>query len=69
MIEKTEVKGSRVFVLVSYDVKAAKKAAKEAMRDAAKKQEAYKSELEARDAFSRLDAAIDKLEGSTGKAK
>ena len=69
MIEKTEVKGSRVFVLVSYDVKAAKKAAKDAMREAAKRQEAYRSELEARDAFSRLDAAIDKLEGTTGRAK
>ncbi len=68
-IEQTEVKGSRVFVLVSYDAKAAKKAAKEAIREAAKRQEAYKSELDARDAFSRLDAAIDKLEGSTGKAK
>lgn len=68
MIEKTEVKDGRVFVLVSYDVKSAKKAAKEAMREAAKRNEAYRSELEARDAFQRLDEAIDKLEGTTGVA-
>ena len=68
MIEKTEVKAGRVFVLVSYDVKAAKKAAKQAMREAAKRNEAYRSELEAQDAFQRLDDAIDKLEGRTGVA-
>ena len=68
-IEKTEVEGNRVFVLVSFDVAAAKKAAKKAMRDAAKLNEAYRSELEAIDAFNRLDEAIDKLEGTTGKAK
>ena len=68
MIEKTEVKDGRVFVLVSYDIKAAKKAAKEAMREAAKRNDAYRSELEARDAFKRLDDAIDKLEGKTGVA-
>ena len=68
MIEKTEVKNGRVFVLVSYDVKAAKKAAKQAMREAAKRNQAYHSELEARDAFQRLDDAIDKLEGRTGVA-
>ena len=38
------------------------------MRDAAKRDQAYRSELEARDAFQRLDYAIDKLEGSTGIA-
>jgi len=69
IIEKTEVFGNRVFVMVSYDVKEAQKAAKAAARDAAKRNEAYKSELEARDAFSRLDEAINKMEGRSGVAK
>ena len=38
------------------------------MREAAKRNEAYRSELEAQDAFQRLDDAIDKLEGRTGVA-
>ena len=68
MIEQTDVRGGRVFVLVSYDAKAAAKAAKEAAKSAANSANAYRSELEARDAFSRLDAEIDKLEGRTGVA-
>ena len=67
-IEKTDVDGNRVFVLVSYDLAAAKKASKKAIRDAAKRNDAYRSELEAMDAFKRLDEAIEKLEGTTGKA-
>ena len=68
LIEETDVRSGRVFVLVSWDAKAAAKAAKEAARNDAKKANAYKSELEARSAFERLDAAIDKLEGSSGVA-
>jgi hypothetical protein len=68
MIEQTDVRGGRVFVLVSYDAKAAAKAAKAAAKSAANSANAYRSELEARDAFSRLDAEIDKLEGRTGAA-
>ncbi len=68
VIEETDVRGGRVFVLVSYDAKAAAKAAKAAAKAAANRTNAYRSELEARDAFSRLDEAIDKLEGRTGVA-
>ena len=68
MIEETDVRDGRVFVLVSYDAKAAAKAAKAAAKAAANSANAYRSELEARDAFSRLDAEIDKLEGRTGVA-
>ena len=68
MIEETDVRGGRVFVLISYDAKAAAKAAKAAAKAAANSANAYRSELEARDAFSRLDAEIDKLEGRTGVA-
>ena len=68
VIEQTDVRGGRVFVLVSYDAKAAAKAAKAAAKAAANSANAYRSELEARDAFSRLDAEIDKLEGRTGVA-
>ena len=48
LIEETDVRSGRVFVLVSWDAKAAAKAAKEAARNDAKKANAYKSELEAR---------------------
>jgi len=68
IIEKTDVRDGRVFVLISYDAKAAAKAAKVAAKASANRANAYRSELEARDAFSRLDAEIDKLEGRTGVA-
>ena len=68
VIEQTDVRDGRVFVLVSYDAKAAAKAAKAAAKAAANSANAYRSELEARDAFNRLDEAIDKLEGRTGVA-
>jgi hypothetical protein len=68
LIEQTDVRDGRVFVMVSYDAKAAAKAAKEAAKASVNKSNAYRSELEARDAFSRLDAEIDKLEGRTGSA-
>jgi hypothetical protein len=68
LIEQTDIRGGRVFVMVSYDAKAAAKAAKEAAKASASSANAYRSELEARDAFSRLDAEIDKLEGRTGRA-
>ena len=68
LIEQTDVRNGRVFVMVSYDAKEAAKAAKAAAKASANRANAYRSELEARDAFSRLDAEIDKLEGRTGVA-
>ena len=68
LIEQTDVRDGRVFVMVSYDAKEAAKAAKAAAKASANRANAYRSELEARDAFSRLDAEIDKLEGRTGVA-
>ena len=68
LIEETDVRDGRVFVMVSYDAKEAAKAAKAAAKSSANRAKAYRDELEARDAFSRLDAEIDKLEGRTGVA-
>lgn len=68
MIEKTELIDGQVFVLVSYDVQAAKEAAKEAAKAAADRLKAYKSEKEARDAFARLEQSLNKMEGKTGVA-
>ena len=65
VIEETDVRDGRVFVMVSWDAKAAAKAAKESARNSAKRDNAYRSELEARNAFDRLDDAIDKIEGSS----
>ena len=68
LIEQTDVRDGRVFVMVSYDAKEAAKAAKAAAKSSANRAKAYRDELEARNAFSRLDAEIDKLEGRTGVA-
>ena len=68
VIEQTDVRDGRVFVLVSYDVKAAAKAAKAAAKASAIKENAYRSELEAKNALDDLYNSIDKLEGTTGVA-
>ena len=65
-IEKTEMINGTMFVLVSYDVQAAKEAAQAAAKAAADRVKAYKEELDAKDAWGRLDNAIAKMEGTSG---
>ena len=45
LIEQTDVRDGRVFVMVSYDAKEAAKAAKAAAKSSANRAKAYRSEL------------------------
>ena len=67
-IDKTEIKKGRVFVLVTYDASEARMQAKEATRNAAKKQEALYNEFKAKQGFEALDKEIDSMETSSSVA-
>ena len=65
---KTEIKKGRVFVLVTYDVSEARMQAKEATRNAAKKQEALYNEFKASQGFDALDKEIEGMKTSSSVA-
>ena len=67
-IDKTEIKKGRVFVLVTYDVSEARMQAKEATRNAAKKQEALYNEFKASQGFDALDKEIEGMKTSSSVA-
>ena len=68
IIDKTEIKKGRVFVLVTYDVSEARMQAKEATRNAAKKQEALYNEFKASQGFDALDKEIEGMKTSSSVA-
>ena len=61
-VEKTEIIGGRVFVMVVYDFEEAKLKAKQAIEIEAKKDEALFNEFKARQGFEALDQELNKLE-------
>ncbi len=68
VIEKTEAIDGTVFVLASYDLEAARKASKEALRAAARKDEALYNEFKAKNAFKEFDAKIDGMNSTSSVA-
>jgi len=69
VIEKTEVIDGTIYVLASYDLEAAKRETKAAMRAAAKKEEALYNEFKAKNAFKEFDAKIDSMNSSSSVAE
>ena len=68
IIEKTEIKDGRVFVMVTYDINEVRTIAKETARNAAKKEEALYNEFKARQGFESLDKEFDEMESATSVA-
>ena len=68
IIDKTEIKKGRVFVMVTYDATEARMQAKEATRNAAKKQEALYNEFKASQGFDALDKEIEGMKTSSSVA-
>ena len=68
VIEKTEIKNGRVFVMVTYDINEVRTQAKQTARNAAKKEEALYNEFKARQGFDDLDKEIDKMESASSVA-
>lgn len=62
VIDRTEIKDGRVFVMVTYDANGVKDQAKATARSAAKKQEALYNEFKARQGFEALDKEFDNME-------